>query len=113
MTPPTRERPRKKKVSVVGDALQGKYSWSTDDELTFLRGLGAHVFGDKATRESRTHLLAPRIILLQRYLDAMPRRTHWGDIDAVKVGVHIHAMLKAMRDDYAPRERGSAHAALS
>ena len=112
MTPPARGRPRKKTVAVVGDAVQDKYSWSTADELTFLRGLGMEVFCDKDARESRAHLLAPRNILLQRYLAAMPRRTQWGDIDAVKVGVHIHAMLKAMMDDHSPRARGSAHAAL-
>ena len=96
MTPPARGRPRKKTVAVVGDAVQDKYSWSTADELTFLRGLGMEVFCDKGARESLAHLIAPRIMLLQRYLATMPHRADWGDIDAVKVGVHLHAMLKAM-----------------
>ena len=99
MTPPARGRPRKKTVAVVGDTVQDKYSWSTADELTFLRGLGMEVFCNKGAHESRAHLLAPRIMLLQRYLATMPHRADWGDIDAVKVGVHLHAMLKAILSD--------------
>lgn len=102
MTPPSRSR--KKKAATPVPHVEDQFSWTTVDELTFLRGLGMDVFCDRETRESRLSRLAPRRILLQRYIDAMPLRKHWGAIDAVKVGVHTHAMLKAMADDQEGRE---------
>lgn len=47
-------------------------AWQTDDEYSFLRGLGTYT---EAARKT------PRVEWLTRYLEAAPRRHDWGLMD--------------------------------
>ena len=56
--------------------------WSTEDELVFVTSLGTW-------REQQQN----RVLLLRRYLAALPHRQDWGYIDVAQVQVRVERLL--------------------
>ena len=50
-------------------------NWKTEDEISFLNGLGAHGYGGAE----------PYCVLLSRYVQAAELRVNWGKINKKKV----------------------------
>ena len=60
--------------------------WDTADEKTFIDGLG------QWNSEAVVHI-APRTMLLQRYLASMASRIEWLHVDAAQIRRHVLAAL--------------------
>jgi hypothetical protein len=58
--------------------------WTTDAEIEFLQHLGS--YGPSQT---------PRIELLKRYQKAMRYRKSWDNMDKVRIGEAVNAMIQA------------------
>lgn len=68
-------------------------AWTTEAEVAFLRALGYGVFRDPRSGGASPHL-APRAVLLRRYVESMAHRHDWGVIDAEVVATQCRAMLQ-------------------
>ena len=63
--------------------------WATRDEIDFIMGLGTHASSETLNCRGRMD----RTTLLRRYLDAMPLRRDWGEINPGIVARLIAALL--------------------
>ena len=59
------------KTKTVVEITHWNKTWSTYQEIKFLKGLGKYT--------------GQRLLCLQNYLEPMPLRHNWGDIDPVKI----------------------------
>lgn len=59
--------------------------WNTEAEIAFLGTIGTHLPQSVKT---------PRLVWLQRYLDAMPLRADWSKIDQGVVMKHVKAEIR-------------------
>ena len=64
-------------------------AWSTEDEITFLDGLGKGIHSTKVFKPRRTLLIG--------YLYSFPHRVNWGNIDKTLVYGHAFSALKNER----------------
>lgn len=64
--------------------------WATRDEIAFLMGIGTHASSETLNCHGRMD----RATLLRRYLDAMPQRQNWGEIDSLVVARFVAALLR-------------------
>ena len=69
-------------------AAEQKRAWDTAQELEFVRGLGTTAF-----RPHGRGPLAPRRVLLERYLASMDRCREWGDINSARVRGAVERLL--------------------
>ena len=65
-------------------------SWTTRDETRFLDGLGTYTMSPVLTQTGR-------IVLLQQYMDSMPNRSNWGDIDPSEVRAHATRRINQLQ----------------
>lgn len=80
-----RTQPRRKTAPRTHSHRHIGHAWSTADEVDFVNHLGTGLWS--AAR------VAPRDVLLARYLDAAAHRTDWGAMDRFRVLQAVRAML--------------------
>ena len=69
--------------------------WNTEAELAFIQTIGTH-----RERSVKT----PRLVWLQRYLEAMPLRADWSKIDQGVVMRHVKAEIRKEQQRASKRE---------
>jgi len=65
--------------------------WTTEDEMDYLKGIGAH--GETSKRPSKQR----RIELLKSYIAAAKLRVDWGEMDKSRVVSYAHQRLFALQ----------------
>lgn len=58
-----------------------KVAWTTDDEIEFIKQIGSALWPEKLPRPKELR----KSVLIGKYLEAIQKRTEWGDMDKEKV----------------------------
>lgn len=74
---------RTKKAAKHAPAHPKRYTWTTENEIAFLREIGLGKFGDPRSMPLRTKL--DRKVLLRHYLEGMALRHTWGTMNHMRI----------------------------
>ena len=74
-------------------------NWSTQDELHYLDTIGEHT---QDAPKSQPQINKHKISMLNRYLDLMPRRTNWHNLDVEAIHSHALQLLNNLTKDSTP-----------